>query len=300
LIRVGPAGWSYPDWEGIVYPRPKPRGFHPLSHLARFVQCLEVNSTFYAVPRPEASANWARLVREHDDFRLMAKLHRDFTHRERADSKEEIAADAHRFLEGIDPLVRAHRLAALLVQFPLSFRHGAAEVRRLGLLHSLFGHLPLVLEVRHASWFTPPALSAVAGLGYSLAHIDLPDAWNHPPNWHEATGRVGYLRLHGRNSATWFARDAGRDARYDYLYTQKEVRELTERARRIATQHDETYVVTNNHYGGKAIANALEIMAGLRECAVAAPPELVRSFPRLADSTHVVDPLPRSGQQELF
>jgi uncharacterized protein YecE (DUF72 family) len=299
VIRVGPAGWSYPDWEGIVYPRPKPRGFHPLRHLARFVQCLEINSTFYAVPRPDSAANWARLVKDEGDFRLMAKLHRDFTHRDRADSREEIEADARRFLAGIEPLVRAHRLAALLVQFPLSFQHGPSQVRRLGLLHGLFGHLPLVLEVRHTSWFTLPALSAISGLGYSLAHIDLPDAWNHPPAWHEATGPIGYLRLHGRNRETWFARDAGRDARYDYLYTAEEVRELTERARRIASQHDETYVVTNNHYGGKAVVNALEIMAGLRECAVSAPAELARAFPRLEEHAFVVDSN-RSGQQELF
>ncbi len=300
MIRVGPAGWSYPDWEGVVYPRPKPRGFHPLRHLARFVQCLEINSTFYAPPRPESAARWAKLLEGHDEFRLSAKLHRDFTHRERADSREELERDARRFLEGLEPLVRAHRLAALLVQFPVSFQHGAAEVRRLGRLHGLFGHLPLVLEVRHASWFTPPALSTLSGLGYSLAHIDLPPAWNHPPDWHAPTGPLGYLRLHGRNRATWFARDAGRDARYDYLYTTGEVRELIERARRIAGEHDETYVVTNNHYGGKAIANALELMAGLRGCAVSAPAELVRAFPHLSESTHITDPLPRAGQQELF
>lgn len=300
MIRVGPAGWSYKDWEGAVYPRHKPRGFHPLKFLATFFQCLEINSTFYAVPRAESAANWARQLEGHDEFRLTAKLHRDFTHRERADSQEELARDAARFLDGLEPLVRAHRLAALLVQFPFSFHHGNAQVRWLGRLHGLFGHLPLVLEVRHASWFTPPALDAIRGLGYSLAHIDLPDAWDHPPTWHDPTGPIGYLRAHGRNKASWFARDVGRDAKYDYLYTKAEVGELAERARRLAGSRDETYVITNNHFQGKAVANALEILAELRGNLVPAPAEVVRAFPRLSKITRITDARPRTGQQELF
>jgi uncharacterized protein YecE (DUF72 family) len=300
MIRVGPAGWSYADWEGVVYPRRKPPGFHALAYLSRFVQCLEVNSTFYAIPRAEAAARWARLVADRATFLLTVKLHRDFTHRDRADTREEMEVDARRFLDGVYPLVRAHRLAALLVQFPLSFQHGSAEVRRLGVLHALFGAIPLVLEVRHASWFTPPALASIAGLGWSLAYIDLPGAWNHAPAWHEPTGPVGYLRLHGRNRGAWFARDAGRDARYDYLYTQAEVAELTERARRIAGAHDETYVVTNNPFEGKGVVNALEIMARLQGSPVPAPPELVRAYPRLERSTEIADDRPRTGQRDLF
>ena len=176
MIRVGPAGWSYVDWEGAVYPRPHPPGFHALRYLTQYVDCLEVNSTFYAVPDVSTTANWARLVAHVPEFRLMVKLHRDFTHRDRADSKEEIEHEAHAFVDAIAPLRRAGSLAAILVQFPLGFHHGPAEVRRLGILHSLFGELPLVLEVRHASWFAPPALDCIGGLGFSLAHIDLPHA----------------------------------------------------------------------------------------------------------------------------
>ena len=298
MIRVGPAGWSYPDWEGVVYPRPKPAGFHPLRHLSRFFQCVEINSTFYAPARPEHAVAWAAHVEHLPDFRFTAKLHRDFTHRERADSAEEIRRDAQRFLEGLEPLRRAGKLAALLVQFPASFHEGPAQVRRLGRIHSLFGQVPLVLEVRHESWFTPPAHDEIAGLGYSLAHVDLPEAWNHPPPWHAPTGPIGYLRLHGRNSRTWFARDVGRDQKYDYLYAAPEVSALADKARRIAGGHEQTYVVTNNHFSGKAVANGIELLAALRGANVAAPAELVRAFPQLADVTF--PPPDPSGQQELF
>jgi len=294
VIRVGPAGWSYPDWEGVVYPREKPRGFHPLSYLARFVDCLEVNSTFYALPASHSTSRWASLLEGRPDFRLTAKLHRDFTHFDHGNTETDPEKQAAVFLEGLAPLVRTRRLAALLVQFPISFHHGPAEVRRLGWLHAQLGKVPLVLEVRHESWYTPPALAAITGLGFSLAHIDLPPAWNHPPPWHAPTGPVGYLRLHGRNRTSWFDREAGRDARYDYLYSPEELDPLIAKARRLAAEYDETYVITNNHFSGKAVANAIEIRAGLHGHPVSAPPELVKAFPRLAASAQV------SGQQELF
>lgn len=294
MIRVGPAGWSYADWEGRVYPHHKNKDFHPLAFLTRFVDCLEINSTFYRPPAPEHAARWARIATSHPDFRLTAKLFQGFTHDERVEASPERERSVAVFLDGIAPLVRSHRLSALLVQFPVSFRHGPESVRRLGLIKAWFGHLPLVLEVRDASWFEPPGLRAIDGLGYSLAHIDLPAAWNHPPDWHAPIGPLGYLRLHGRNRTAWFQRGAGRDAKYDYLYGEAELDELTAKARRLAGERDETYVITNNHFSGKAVANALEIKARIEDAAVPAPVELVRAFPRLARRTRP------EGQRELF
>jgi uncharacterized protein YecE (DUF72 family) len=294
-IRVGPAGWSYPDWDGRVYPSVRPHGFHPLAHLARYFDCIEINSTFYATPRREHAERWAQLVADRADFRFLVKLQRDFTH-----LPEDPGADstwehkARDFKLGIEPLVRAKKLSALLVQFPVSFLHGKSEVRRLGRLRALFDGLPLVLEMRHESWFTPPALAVLRGLSYSLAYIDLPAAWNHPPPWHESTGPIGYLRLHGRNSAQWFRHDSERDDKYDYLYDRTELEGLVQRARRIAGQHDHTAVVTNNHFSGKAVANAIEILFLLDGQPPLAPLELIESFPELASITKT------DGQGGLF
>jgi uncharacterized protein YecE (DUF72 family) len=296
MIRVGPAGWSYPDWEGRVYPALKPPGFHPLVHLARFFEVIEIDSTFYAMPRREHVERWARLVVDRPRFRFFVKLHRDFTHSKGAvpadaDAWEEKAAA---FLAATEPLRRARKLAGFLVQFPVTFLHGKNEVRRIGRIRSLFPDVPLVLEVRHQSWFTPPAIDTLRGLSYSLAHLDLPAAWNHPPDWHEPTGPIGYLRLHGRNGAAWFRAEAGRDDRYDYLYATAELDGLAAKARRIASGHDETAVVMNNHFSGKAVANAIEILFLLRQEKIAAPSELVSAFPHLAAITR------SEGQQDLF
>ena len=297
MIRVGPAGWSYADWEGSVYPRHKPADFHPLRFLARYVNCVEVNSTFYAPPRREYAARWAELVSERPDFRLTVKLHRDFTHAgagARTIEPNERETRAAQFLEGIDPLRRRGRLAAILAQFPLSFQHSSKGLRYLGGLHSLFESVPMVLELRHRSWFEPPPLNAICGLGYSLAQIDLPQAWNHPPAQHATPGPLGYLRLHGRNRSAWFDKKSGRDQKYDYLYPPEEIDAMVERTRRLAREHDETYVICNNHFSGKAVANALEILHGLTGTPVPAPRELVEHFPRLARITRP------DGQQELF
>jgi uncharacterized protein YecE (DUF72 family) len=292
VIRVGPAGWSYPDWEGVVYPRPKPREFHPLAYLARFVGVVEINSSFYALPRKENARRWAELVGFDPAFRFTAKLHQDFTHGQRP--IEELAREVGEFHAGLEPLQRAGKLAALLAQFPLGFRFEPGSVRRLGALRSAFDRVPLVIELRHHSWFEPPAIKVIEGLGCSLAAIDLPAAAHHPPAEHPTPGPLGYLRLHGRNAATWFARDAGRDQKYDYLYGPAEIAVLTQRARRLAGGHDDTYVITNNHFEGKAVANALELLAALRGTPVPAPRHLVERYPQLAAVTR------SEGQQELF
>lgn len=296
MIRVGPAGWAYADWEGRVYPVAKPHGFHPLAFLARFFDGIEIDATFYADPHVEHAQRWVRLVAEKPQFRFWAKLHRDFTH---APEPEESAlgaweAHARTFRAGLEPLVASRKLGALLAQFPATFLHGKREIRRLGHLRTLFDGFPLVLEVRHASWFEQPALDAIRGLGFSLAHVDLPPAWNHPPPWHAATGPIGYVRLHGRNSKHWFARNATRDERYDYLYSPAELEGIARRIERVAAVHDDVAVVTNNHFAGQAVANALELVHLLRGEPTPAWAEIVEAFPRLSASVRV------EGQQRLF
>ncbi|MDA1266960.1 MAG: DUF72 domain-containing protein [Planctomycetota bacterium] len=295
MILVGPAGWSYPDWEGRVYPRAKPRGFHPLAFLAPFIDCVELNSSFYTLPRAEHASRWASLVEDEPGFRFVTKLLQDFTHEPVPEDHGVWEQKMTEWRAGVEPLRRRGLLAAVLVQFPAGFAEGPANVRRLGTLAGLLDGLPKVLEVRHRSWFDPPALSEVAGLGYSLAHIDLPASWDHPPKRFRCTGPIGYLRLHGRNDKDWFCSSAGRDDRYNYLYTPPELGELAYRADAISKETDETFVVTNNHFEGQALANAIELkwLLGGRQ-PVPAPAELVEAFPHLRPLTEV------RGQSGLF
>ena len=300
MIRVGPAGWSYPDWEGRVYPRKKPRGFHPLRQLSRYFDCIEINSSFYATPVAKNCEHWAELVRDRPHFRFTAKLQRTFTHETPSDDARQRDADVRAFHEGLQPLADAKRLAAVLVQFPHSFRRDDEGETRLRWIAETFGGWPLVLELRNRSWFAPEPLALVRELGYTLCRIDLPREADQPSE-SDTAGRAGtalqqlsYLRLHGRNAAAWFDPRAGRDQKYDYLYEPDEVREIVQTTRRIAQGADETYVVTNNHFSGKAIATALEILAGLGESPVLGPAEILEAFPRLRASVRP------DGQGTLF
>ena len=290
MIRVGTAGWSYADWQGRVYPRRKPPGFHPLSWLSNFVSAIEINSTFYALPKREHVRNWNELVASFPQVRFTAKVHRDFTHRSsvrsapgdqepRGPRQEQLAASE--FLEALEPLRASGRLTALLLQFPHHFDRSEPHRNRLARLVELFDAMPLVLELRHRSWFEPQVLERIAAQGLSVAAIDLPFVPDHPPEDAPTVGPIGYLRLHGRNRTQWFARGATRDQRYDYLYAEDELGQLVARARRIASGTDETYVITNNHFGGQAVANAIELRARLEGRDGIAPQVLLDAFPRL-------------------
>ncbi len=294
MIRVGTAGWSYPDWEGVVYPRRKPPGFHALAYLARFVDCVEINSTFYSLPRAEHAAHWARLVEPRPSFRFTAKLHRDWTHGPPLSDASEAERLAEEFSAGIEPLQATGRLAALLVQLPASFRDAPSARERLAHVEARFEHLPLVVELRHRSWFTPDALRWLERTSYSLAAIDLSPSPDHPPAEHATPGRIGYVRVHGRNAKAWFDPRAGRDEKYDYLYSSEELDEIERMVERVVAESEDTYVVTNNHYAGKALVNAIELLARLGSTPPLAPAELIATYPRVAAVARV------EGQQMLF
>ena len=93
------------------------------------------------------------------------------------------------------------------------------------------------------------------------------------------------MRLHGRNYKNWFAENAQSHERYDYLYTVDELEPWVDRVKTVAAKSKDTYGVTNNHYVGKAVVNALEMASLLKGEPVKAPPQLVEHYPALRDFT---------------
>lgn len=274
-LWIGPAGWSYPDWEGIVYPAPKPRGFKPLAHIAALFNAVEVNSSFYAVPAPHMTEKWPELVGE--DFRFAFKLTRTFTH-ERAAYPAASQSAAYR--AALEPVRAAGKLGPLLIQFPWSFRYGPEACERLKRLAGDFHDLERFIEVRHASWAAPEALRALAEAG-GFCNIDQPRfSQNLGPSAH-VFGRGAYVRLHGRNSANWFAENRQTFERYDYLYDERELLEWVARIRVIRARAAWVYIVTNNHYRGQAVVNALELRGLLEGSPGRVPEGLLRAYPRL-------------------
>lgn len=275
MIRVGPAGWSYKDWWGPVYPTPRPRGFDELAFLARYFDTIEINSTFYKPALRATAMRWAERVSTGDRFRFTLKLWQRFTH-----ERDTLwtAADAKAAREAITALQDAGRLGAVLAQFPWSFRREPLNRHWLHALTREFGDLPLVVEIRHDSWNTPEFFESLAERGVGFVNID------QPPHRHglepsaRTTSRVGYVRVHGRNLENWFREDAGVNERYDYMYSAGELEPWAARVRQIAGQADEVYVITNNHFEGQAVANAVMLSAMLRGERVAAPEATVARY----------------------
>lgn len=291
--HIGTAGWSYKDWEGIVYPERKERGFHPLIFLANYINIVEVNSTFYRTPPMTMSLSWIKKVEREPDFLFSIKLHQIFTHKRKGFTQKDV--DDFKF--GIEPLRAKLKLAAILIQFPWSFIRTSTNTEYLIKLFGLFSNYPLALEVRHSSWNIPSFYTLLSEHGVGFCNIDQPLFRNSiPPSAVCTNPRFSYVRLHGRNYKNWFKEDAGRDARYDYLYSNDELDEWVQKIKELGQKSDKIYVITNNHYRGQALANALQIKNKITGKKLDIPEDLLRKYPLLKE---IIDKI-KSGQLDLF
>ncbi len=274
---IGPSGWSYDDWYGIVYPQPRPRGFKPLTHIARYFNATEINTSFYRIPSARMTAAWPPLVGA--DFRFALKLTRTFTH-ERSSFPPRRDVDA--FREGARPLREAGVLGPLLIQFPWSYRCTPEAVDWLRRLADTFRDFDRFVEVRHASWTTDEGLDAIRAAG-GYCNIDQPALHDCIGPTMHVFGDSAYVRFHGRNAPNWFADHVPAFERYNYLYSDDELRDWVRRLNAIAERAHDVYVFANNHYRGQGPANALELKALLGKAQVDAPDQLVAAFPRLRE-----------------
>lgn len=293
-LYCGPSGWSYPHWNGIVYPRQKPRGFHALESLSKYFNAVEINTTFYQPLRPEISRLWLRKVSHNPKFLFTAKLGRRFTH-ERLLGLGEIA----QFKDGLWPLLRARKLGCLLMQFPWSFRYTEENREHLIALRRAFHEFPLVAEMRHGSWMHEEALGTLIDYRVGFANIDQAVYTKAMPPASFVTSSIGYVRLHGRNPQDW-QREFGLATRpiaaHDYLYSREELLEWKPRIQHVQQHSATTFVFANNDVGGKSVANALQLSEMLGEERRIAPPELIQRFPGELAAFHPDRPM----QNALF
>ncbi len=262
-IRIGTAGWSYKDWDGILYPPEVSRKkIHPVEFLARFFDVIEINTSFYGHIRPELGRLWCRKAAAvNPNFVFTAKLHRSFTHSPLAVMEPTSAVS-------IRPNDEDERLA----------REG---------LESL-AEYPRVVEVRHASWDNPETIAEFTRQNVGFCNIDQPLLGRSLSPTEHVTSAVGYVRLHGRNYDQWFDSD-NRNDRYNYLYKPAELEKWKEKVEVIVRKAETTYVIANNHFQAKAAVNALELKYLLGGKKVAAPETLVRHYPELREISETED-----------
>ncbi len=294
-LYVGTSGWSYPKgngaWDNVFYP-PKLADKDKLPFYASYFNTVELNSSFYRPPNPHAARTWA--TRVPDDFRFTAKLWQKFTHPkmfEKATGEDwRVQDDDFRiFNEGIRPLADAGKLGPLLAQFPASFRPDPA---RLAYLEDLIQRLrgagfQLAVELRHREWTGSEETRAIRGLmeqeHVAWVMIDEPrfkTSIRHVP----LTSATAYFRFHGRNYKSWWSHAESED-RYNYLYTPEEERHLAEDVSEVSARTSETYAFFNNHYGAKAVVNAVDLDRLLeRPVQTALPEALLQQYPSLAEA----------------
>jgi len=180
-------------------------------------------------------------------------------------------------------LAGAGKLGAVLLQFPFSFHKSAPNVGYLKKLLKMFAVYPLVIEVRHSSWNHAKFYELLEREGVGFCNIDQPLIGRSLQPSERATSPVGYVRLHGRRYDTWFSDDpqSPPEERYNYLYNAEELEPWAERVSTVASQAKTTFVITNNHFQGKAVVNALQLIRILSGNKVDVPEPLRRQYPQL-------------------
>ena len=304
-VRIGTSGWNYPSgngtWNGIFYPRGRGRrkGFDELAFYAEHFNTVEVNSTFYGQPRAEVCRGWAD--RTPGDFEFAVKLYQKFTHPrlfgERVVGERVVQpndADLDEFRRGIDPLASTGKLGALLAQFPPSFKDTPESQDYLADLLRRLASYPVAVELRHRSWSDRlgDTLGLLNGFNAAWVQIDEPKfrfsiRQNYLPN----VKGFYYMRLHGRNAAQWWRHDKSED-RYDYLYSNDELKEFSETADAARRLVKKLYLYTNNHFSAKSVANAVMLKQQLGEPIEGTySPEFVARYPELAGVVDVSAPM---------
>ena len=268
---LGPAGWSYPDWKEIVYP--KGMKGHALNFLEKYFNMVEINTTFYQLPRIPMVENWCKVLTR-DDFQFVLKLGQKFTH-----VRDEITAEDIKGYQNVFKAVKYHeRLGGVLIQFPWSFINIGENNEYLKKLLEWFAEFPLIVEVRHVGWHKRSFFEFLNKKNVGFCNIDQPEAVNSIKLTDYVTSDIGYLRFHGRNSKEWFSKNTDRDMRYNYLYNEEEIKQLVEKIKSIHEKGLKIFVVGNNHFKGQAVVNLLQIASLLFDSKVAFPESLAKYY----------------------
>jgi uncharacterized protein YecE (DUF72 family) len=234
-VRIGCSGWNYDDWRGPFYPPTEPRRRWLELYAQRF-DTVEVNTTFYRLPKREAVAAWVQQTPER--FTFAVKASRYLTHIRRL---RDVTDGVARFYERIEPLAENRRLGPVLWQLPGNFKRDDER------LHGWLQALPdgqHTIEFRHPSWFVAPVMTALRTHNVALAIGDHPER---PFQTHASTADWRFIRFH------YGAR--GRAGNYS-------ASELDTWARRIAQwrRRQPVWAYFNNDWRGFAPANARSLL----------------------------------------
>ncbi|HEU5119696.1 MAG TPA: DUF72 domain-containing protein [Candidatus Nitrosocosmicus sp.] len=265
-LFIGCSGWNYGDsfekggWLNIFYPDNKTR---KLNYYSQFFNTVEMDATFYnRFYQHMTQGLFIGITRATPQgFKISVKVPEIITHNKRLDTDKDVMTDLNTFLDKISPLKNSHKLGAIIIQLPPSFT--ISESKKLEeFLKVLKNNLDMqqsdnnefAIEFRHKSWDTEGTLELLQHYNIASVLTDSPAKENlgFLSDENNITSKsTAVIRLHGRNTTQghyW----------YNYLYSQKELKPWVEKIGKIKQKTDTIFVYFNNHYGGKAVVNALQ------------------------------------------
>ncbi|OPX30767.1 MAG: hypothetical protein B1H09_04365 [Gemmatimonadaceae bacterium 4484_173] len=244
-LHLGTSGYSFPDWTNAFYPSRIARKDW-LRYYALKFNSVEINSTWYRILSENSAGKMADSVP--DNFSFSIKLHSSMTH-SRSAGREDWAA-FHRMLF---PFVSSGKMGMVLAQFPWSFPLEEKSFSYLASVRENLSAMKIAIEFRHRKWYTEESRNRVQKMGFVPVSVDLPTLPGLPRTSFLDSGIAVYLRLHGRNSGSWWGNT---QQRYDYLYSAGEIGALAGRLQRLSEDVKSCYVFFNNCHMGKAALNA--------------------------------------------
>ncbi len=254
MLYCGTCGFSYDDWAGVYFPAGLPRKDW-LSYYAREFNALELNSTYYALPRVSVIESMVKKTGE--GFVFAVKANQEMTH-VRQQGQELFKA----FLNVLVPLTEAGKLGCVLAQFPYSFACSTENLAYLQKFNDLMAGVSLVVEFRNATWLNDRTLEWLRNNQVGFCCVDEPHLPKLMPPVAEVTGDIAYLRFHGRNAARWWQHEEAWQ-RYDYTYRDEELEEWIPKLSRMSRQAKNTFIFANNHWRGQAVDTIRQVRSML-------------------------------------
>jgi uncharacterized protein YecE (DUF72 family) len=247
-VWIGTSGYAYPGWTGVFYPAGA-SSTRMLSYYVTQFPLVELNYTFYRMPTADELVKLAG--RTPHGFKFIIKLHQSLSHENKLES-------AAAFREAVKPLQEDGRMLGLLCQYPQRFHQTPDNRGRLEALAERFAGHDLAVEFRHHSWGGAEVREWLRRLGVHLVSVDAPAIPALYPSGLVQSTPLCYVRFHSRRASSWYASDK---ERYDYLYTDDELRAWIDALTAKATDTKRAFVLFNNCERGQAALNARRMMA---------------------------------------
>jgi uncharacterized protein YecE (DUF72 family) len=254
MIRLGTSGFSYDDWIGPFYGEGQPRSEWLAFYAAEF-DTVELNVTYYRVPSVKVVAGWVE--RTPNEFVFSVKANRELTH-------ERKQPDYESFVASLEPMIHSGKLACVLAQFPFSFHPNPANRAYLAALREGLKDLPVVIEFRDRAWVSEQTFTELKSLDFGYCAVDEPQLRGLMPPVARASGPVSYVRFHGRNAKKWWKHEHAWE-RYDYSYSDDELREWVPKIHGLETQTSPVLIYANNHFRGQSIETIRKLRRLLRQ-----------------------------------